>query len=77
MNKFILFLSISLIGMSINSEASKILKNNGNVSSIIKIDNFKSYKEYRLKQLKDLNEMYQSGVLTKEQFEKAKNKLLN
>ena len=60
MNKFILFLSISLIGMSINSEASKILKNNGNVSSIIKIDNFKSYKEYRRKQLKDLK---QNGII--------------
>ena len=28
-------------------------------------------------QLKDLNEMYKSGALTKEEFEKAKKKLLN
>jgi len=29
------------------------------------------------KELKDLNELYKSGVLTKEEFEKAKKKLLN
>jgi hypothetical protein len=45
----------------IKNKKSKLINNNDNVS----------------KQLKDLNEMYQSGVLTKEQFEKAKNKLLN
>ena len=28
-------------------------------------------------QLKDLNEMYKSGALTKEEFKKAKKKLLN
>ena len=28
-------------------------------------------------QLKDLNELYKSGVLTKEEFEKAKKKILN
>ena len=28
-------------------------------------------------QIKDLNEMYKSGALTKEEFEKAKKKLLN
>ena len=30
-----------------------------------------------LKEIKELNELYKSGVLTKEQFEKAKNKILN
>ena len=30
-----------------------------------------------VKQLKDLNELYKSGALTKEEFEKAKKKLLN
>jgi len=30
-----------------------------------------------LQQIKDLNEMYKSGALTKEEFEKAKKKLLN
>ena len=30
-----------------------------------------------VQQLKDLNELYKSGVLTKEEFEKAKKKLLN
>ncbi len=30
-----------------------------------------------LKKLKDLNELYKSGVLTKEEFEKAKAKVLN
>ena len=28
-------------------------------------------------QIKELNELYESGVLTKEEFEKAKKKLLN
>ena len=30
-----------------------------------------------VKQLKDLNELYESGVLTEEEFSKAKKKLLN
>ena len=30
-----------------------------------------------VQELKDLNELYESGVLTKEEFIKAKNKLLN
>ena len=30
-----------------------------------------------LKEIKELNELYKTGVLTKEQFEKAKNKILN
>ena len=30
-----------------------------------------------VQQIKDLNEMYKSGALTKEEFEKAKKKLLN
>ena len=30
-----------------------------------------------LKQLEALNDLYKSGVLTKEEFEKAKKKLLN
>ena len=29
------------------------------------------------KQLNDLNELYKSGVLTKDEFKKAKNKILN
>jgi len=45
----------------IKNKKSKLINNNDNVS----------------KQLKDLNEMYKSGALTKEQFEKAKNKLLD
>ena len=30
-----------------------------------------------VKQLKDLNELYEAGVLSKEEFEKVKKKLLN
>ena len=30
-----------------------------------------------VKKIKDLNDLYKSGVLTKEEFEKAKKKLLN
>ena len=35
------------------------------------------YKNTIANQLKDLNEMYQSGILTKEEFDKAKKKTLN
>ena len=37
----------------------------------------KKMNEDVVQQLKDLNELYKSGVLTKEEFEKAKKKLLN
>ena len=30
-----------------------------------------------IKQIEDLNELYKTGVLTKEEFEKAKKKILN
>ena len=36
-----------------------------------------SNKENIVDQLKKLNDLYKSGVLTKEEFEKAKKKILN
>ena len=41
-----------------------------NQYNIIKNNNF-------INQLKQLNELYKSGVLTKEEFEKAKKRILN
>ena len=41
-----------------------------NQDNVIKNNNF-------INQLKQLNELYKSGVLTKEEFEKAKKRILN
>ena len=43
------------------NETSEVVKSENDLSS----------------EIKKLNELYQSGVLTKDEFDKAKNKLLN
>jgi hypothetical protein len=43
------------------NEASEVVKSENDLSS----------------EIKKLNELYQNGVLTKDEFDKAKNKLLN
>ena len=40
-------------------------------------NNTKTFNENIFQQLKNLNEMYKSGILTKEEFEKAKKKTLD
>ncbi len=46
-------------------------------TNIQKIDTPDSDQSNLVKKLKELNELYKSGVLTKEEFDKAKKKLLN
>ena len=65
---FVLYLGGNAImkGMS----AKNALKENENENSPGKNENLSE-------QLDKLNQLHQSGVITKEEFEKAKNKLLN
>ena len=65
---FVLYLGVNAImkGMS----AKNALKENENENSPNKNENLSE-------QLDKLNQLHQSGVITKEEFEKAKNKLLN
>ena len=56
-------------GKKFNKMIKPITSNNTNISNTGQSD--------IVKQLKALNELYKSGVLTKEEFEKAKKKLLN
>jgi len=65
---FVLYLGGNAImkGMS----AKNALKENENENSPDKNENLSE-------QLDKLNQLHQSGVITKEEFEKAKNKLLN
>ena len=46
-------------------------------SLICFLDNSSDNKSNIVENLKKLNDLYKSGVLTKEEFEKAKKKLLN
>ena len=43
----------------------------------VKIDNSNDINSNIVEQLKQLNSLYKSGILTKEEFEKAKKKILN
>tara|TARA_B100001564_G_scaffold327737_1_gene310931 strand:- start:6 stop:251 length:246 start_codon:yes stop_codon:yes gene_type:complete len=65
---FVLYLGVNAImkGMS----AKNAIKEDENENSPDKNKNLSE-------QLDKLNQLHQSGVLTKEEFEKAKNKLLN
>ena len=65
---FVLYLGVNAImkGMS----AKNAIKEDENENSSDKNKNLSE-------QLDKLNQLHQSGVLTKEEFEKAKNKLLN
>ena len=65
---FVLYLGVNAImkGMS----AKNAIKEDENENSPNKNKNLSE-------QLDKLNQLHQSGVLTKEEFEKAKNKLLN
>ena len=67
---FVLYLGGNAImkGMS----ARNALKENNNGD-----DNFLDKNKNLSEELDKLNQLHQSGVLTKEEFEKAKNKLLN
>ena len=63
------FFTCSNHGKKFNKMIKPITSNNTNISNTGQSD--------IVKQLKALNELYKSGVLTKEEYEKAKKKLLN
>ena len=66
----------------IKSQLEKLGFYDGGITQTKKIENKKETTQTDdnndvVKQLKDLNELYRSGALNKEEFEKAKKKLLN
>ena len=68
--------NIKRINLTINTKINTI-KEHAKINEktiYIRISGFKMIREI---QLKDLNDMYQSGVLTKEEFEMAKKKALS
>ncbi len=84
MEKIIFFaLVIPIMGFVLYLGATAIMKgfsakeaNKSQKEEEIKSINF-SDKNKLSDELNNLNELYQSGILSKEEFEKAKNKLLN
>ena len=56
---------------------SELVERNNIKTQIVKKDPKKKTSDDLVKQLKDLNELYESGVLTEEEFVKIKQKLLN
>ena len=66
----------------VKSQLEKLGFYDGGITQTKKIENKKETTQTDdnndvVKQLKDLNELYESGVLTEEEFNKAKKKLLN
>ena len=62
-----------------NETFKKTIKPISNISSNKKLDYEKNLEpnDDFINQLKQLNDLYKSGVLTKEEFEKAKKRILN
>ena len=56
---------------------SELVERNNIKTQIVKKEPKKKTSDDLVKQLKDLNELYESGVLTEEEFVKIKQKLLN
>ena len=76
-NKLFVFSGICVVNCSsFNSDFKKIIDKSLNYKSSIK--NSSSSDDINIvEQLEQLNNLYKSGVLTKEEFEKAKKKILN
>ena len=85
MEKIIFFaLVIPIIGFVLYLGADAIMKgfsakeaNRSEKDEAIPQDDFSEDKEKLSNELSKLNELLQSGVLTKEEFQKAKDKILN
>ncbi|MDC0866211.1 SHOCT domain-containing protein [Candidatus Pelagibacter sp.] len=85
MEKIIFFaLVIPIIGFVLYLGASAIMKgfsakeaNRSEKDEATLQDDFSADKEQLSNELSKLNELHQSGVLTKEEFEKAKKKILD
>ena len=79
-DKAIMLISACYVNCSkFNSKFDKMKKNSFNNIKInkVKINNSNVIKSNIVEQLEQLNSLYKSGVLTKEEFEKAKKKILN
>ena len=78
-DKAYLFMSVCYVNCSkFNSKFDKMIKPIFSTNTQVKKTTSNIYVSSDLtEQLKALNELYKSGVLTKEEFEKAKKKLLN
>ena len=85
MEKIIFFaLVIPIIGFVLYLGANAIMKgfsakeaNRSEKDEVIPQDDFSADKEQLSNELSKLNELLQSGVLTQEEFQKAKDKILN
>ena len=81
-NKTYLFVSACYVSCSkFNTKFDKMIKpifsTNNSISSSSTIKSASSDESNLVEQLNSLNELYKSGVLTEEEFNKAKKKLLN
>ena len=81
-DKAIMIISACYVNCSkFNSKFDKMKKNSFNNINIktnkVKIKNSNDINSNIVEQLEQLNSLYKSGVLTKEEFEKAKKKILN
>ena len=81
-NKTYLFVSACYVSCSkFNTKFDKMIKpifsTNNSISSSSTIKSTSSDESNLVEQLNSLNELYKSGVLTKEEFEKTKKRILN
>ena len=72
---FVLYLGGSAIMKGFKAKGDN--NSNKNEDDQNKIDNFSSDSDQLSNELAKLNELYKSGVLTQEEFDKAKKKLLD
>ena len=72
---FILYLGVSAILTGFNAKNEKALEETRNIEK--ENDQLKVGDENLSDKLLKLNELFQSGALTKEEFEKAKKKILD
>ena len=70
------WLSLSKLRHKKFENSIKSLKKHSIISSDNDLTDQKKVEKNVVNQLKELNELFKSGVLTKEEFEKAKNKIL-
>ena len=79
-DKAIMLISACYVNCSkFNAKFDKMKKNSFSNTKInkVKINNRNDINSNIVEQLDQLNSLYKSGVLTKEEFEKAKKKILN
>ena len=70
---FVLYLGATAIMKGFNAKEANRSEKNEDISH----NDFSADKEVLSNELSKLNELLQSGVLTQEEFEKAKDKILN